>query len=95
MSGKHNEEPYEKAWAFCDLLVIGSGPAGLMAALTAARGGADVILAEEDMWIGGRCLAETHEIGGQPGTDWAMATLAELAAMVPKQIPCFFTASPM
>jgi sarcosine oxidase subunit alpha len=81
LSGKHNEEPYEKAWAFCDLLVIGSGPAGLMAALTAARGGADVILAEEDMWIGGRCLAETHEIGGQPGTDWAMATLAELAAM--------------
>ena len=28
----------EKRWAFADLLVIGSGPAGLMAALTALRG---------------------------------------------------------
>ncbi len=29
----------EKAFAFCDLLVIGGGPAGLMAALTAGRAG--------------------------------------------------------
>ena len=38
----------EKAFAFCDLLVIGAGPAGLMAALTAGRAGARVILADED-----------------------------------------------
>ena len=81
LSGKHNDEDYETAWAFCDLLVIGSGPAGLMAALTVARAGADVILAEEDMRMGGRCLAETHEIGGRPGADWASAVIAELAAM--------------
>ena len=29
----------EKAFAFCDLLVIGAGPSGLMAALTAGRAG--------------------------------------------------------
>ena len=33
---------YEKANAFCDVLVIGSGPAGLMAALAAGRAGARV-----------------------------------------------------
>ena len=67
LSGRHNDEAYEKAWAFCDLLVIGSGPAGLMAALVAGRAGADVILAEEDARMGGRCLAATGEIGGGAG----------------------------
>jgi NADPH-dependent 2,4-dienoyl-CoA reductase/sulfur reductase-like enzyme len=41
----------------CDLLVIGSGPAGLMAALTAGAGGADVILAEEDSRLGGKLIS--------------------------------------
>lgn len=81
LSRKHNDEHYEKAFAFCDLLVIGSGPAGLMAALTAARGGADVILAEEDARMGGRLLAESHEVAGQSGADWAAGVLAELEAM--------------
>ncbi len=35
---------YDKVTAFCDVLVIGAGPAGLMAALTAGRSGARVIL---------------------------------------------------
>ena len=38
-SGEPDPDTYEKAHAFCDVLVAGSGPAGLMAALTAARGG--------------------------------------------------------
>ncbi len=81
ISRKSNEEAYEKAHAFCDLLVIGSGPAGLMAALTAARAGADVILAEEDAAMGGRLLAETHEVGGRSGALWAAEVLAELEAL--------------
>jgi sarcosine oxidase subunit alpha len=81
LSGEADPDIYERAWAFCDVLVIGSGPTGLMAALTAGRAGADVILAEEDFAMGGRLLAETGEIEGMPGADWAASVLAELAEM--------------
>ena len=81
LSKEDNSDRYEKAYAFCDLLVIGSGPAGLMAALVAGRAGADVILAEEDNRMGGRLLAETYEVDGKPGHVWAGEVLAELSAM--------------
>jgi NADPH-dependent 2,4-dienoyl-CoA reductase/sulfur reductase-like enzyme len=81
LSGRHDTAEYEKAWAFCDLLVIGAGPAGLMAALTAARAGADVILADEDARMGGRLLSDAQEVDGQAGADWAAGVVAELAAM--------------
>ncbi len=77
----HEERPFEKAFAFCDLLVVGSGPTGLMAALTAARAGVDVILAEEDALFGGRLNGEAMEIGGQPAVAWVAGVVAELAAM--------------
>lgn len=81
LSGEHNDDRYERAFAFCDLLVIGAGPAGLMAALTAARAGVDVILADEDSQMGGRLLAETHTIDGKPGPVWAEEVLSELRGM--------------
>ncbi|WP_108816186.1 sarcosine oxidase subunit alpha family protein [Loktanella sp. Alg231-35] len=81
LSGKANEDTYEKAFAFCDVLVIGAGPSGLMAALTAARAGADVILADEDTAMGGRLLRESEKIDGQPAVDWVHNVLAELGAM--------------
>ncbi len=81
LSGAADDEHNEKAFAFCDLLVIGAGPAGLMAALTAARAGADVILADEGAQMGGRLLAETLEVGGGAGHAWAAGVLAELSAL--------------
>ena len=81
LSDEHDEDRSDKAWAFCDVLVIGSGPAGLMAALTAARAGADVILAEEDSRAGGRLLCEAVEVGGMPGPQWVGSVLNELIAM--------------
>jgi len=81
LSGEHNTDRYERAYAFCDLLVIGGGPTGLMAALVAGRAGADVILADEDSRFGGRLLAETYEVDGQPGAAWAQSVVDELAGM--------------
>ena len=74
-------DKYEKAYAHCDLLVIGSGPTGLMAALAAARSGKRVVLADEGSALGGSLLSEREEIGGTSGLDWAMGVLAELASM--------------
>jgi sarcosine oxidase subunit alpha len=81
LSGEPDLDVCEKASAFCDLLVIGAGPAGLMAALTAGRTGARVILADEDFLLGGRLNAERLEVGGKPGTEWAAEAAAELGAM--------------
>jgi len=81
LSGKADRAHNDRAYAHCDILVIGAGPAGLMAALSAARAGADVILADEDTRMGGRLLAETHEVEGLPGHVWAEQVVGELAAM--------------
>ncbi|MBT0958803.1 sarcosine oxidase subunit alpha family protein [Alphaproteobacteria bacterium KMM 3653] len=76
----HDETPYEKPFAHCDLLVIGGGPAGMSAALAAAKAGADVILAEEQSALGGRLLLDGGEVEGLPAHDWAADMAARLAA---------------
>ena len=81
LSGQAVSETYEKGYAFCDVLVVGAGPAGLMAALTAGRAGADVLLADEDFCFGGRLNSETHGIGGQTGAEWVATVIAELEAL--------------
>ena len=43
---KRDPDTYDKKHAFCDVLIIGGGPSGLSAALTAGRAGARVILIE-------------------------------------------------
>ncbi len=72
---------YDKGFLHCDLLVIGAGPAGLMAALTAGRSGANVILADEDFTFGGRLNSETFGIGDDAGAVWAAGAVAELASL--------------
>lgn len=81
LSLKDDPDSYDKGYLHCDILIVGAGPAGLAAALTAGRAGASVILAEEDFVFGGRLNAESFAIGDQTGIEWAAATISELSAM--------------
>jgi methylglutamate dehydrogenase subunit C len=83
--GRASLEPdpdrYEKAHLFCDVLIIGAGPAGLAAALSAARSGARIVLCDEDFLLGGRLNSERYEIDGTSGSNWARQVEAELSSM--------------
>ena len=74
-------DTYDREHGFCDLLVIGAGPAGLAAALAAGRAGLRVIVVDEDARPGGRLLAERHAIDGMSGVEWADRAAAELASL--------------
>lgn len=81
LSGEPDPDRYDRGHAFCDLLIIGAGPAGLAAALAAGRAGLRVILADEDRAPGGRLLAERRSIDGMAGRDWAWSAASELAGL--------------
>lgn len=72
---------YDKMHAHCDVLVIGGGPAGLAAALTAGRAGARVMLVDEQSEFGGSLLSASESINDRPAADWVAETVAELEAM--------------
>ena len=60
--GAHVPHPdpdhYERRFAHCDVLVVGGGAAGIMAATAVARAGADVILVDERDPLGGHLRGE-------------------------------------
>ena len=53
---------YSQRFAHCDVLVVGAGPAGLAAALTASASGARVMLCDEQPEFGGSLLDEPAAI---------------------------------
>ena len=73
---------YASRYAHCDVLVVGSGPAGLAAALAAGASGARVILCDEQVHFGGTLLGEEEaKIDGQPARLWLAQTLEALEAL--------------
>ena len=96
-SAQPDPDDYEKCTLHADVLVIGSGPAGLAAARAAALGGARVVLCEQDFAFGGRLLCEPGpgeaehartaarddalRIDGQPAPEWSEQVVAELRAL--------------
>lgn len=70
---------YDHLHQHCDVLVIGAGPAGLAAALTAARAGARVILCDEQEEMGGSLLDSRALLDDAPAPQWAESAIAELA----------------
>ncbi|HUQ54116.1 2Fe-2S iron-sulfur cluster-binding protein [Lentzea sp.] len=79
--GKLASEPdparYDAKHEHCDVLVVGAGPAGLVAALTAARSGARVVLVDERNQAGGALLG----VDDRPSAEWVADVLAELRSM--------------
>lgn len=47
-----------------DLLIVGGGPAGMVAAISGAQLGAKVVLAERDDRLGGQLIKQTHKFFG-------------------------------
>ena len=72
---------YDHCNAHCDVLVVGAGPAGLMAALAAARSGARVMLADQQPDAGGSLIGRGDSIDGIPADEWVERVAAELGAM--------------
>jgi len=71
---------YAQRYAHCDVLIVGAGPAGIAAALSAAESGARVILCDETHEFGGSLLTDTSAvIDGQATIAWVQRSVASLA----------------
>ncbi len=71
-------DAYEHVNAHCDVLVVGAGPAGIMAALAAGKTGARVIIADEQSEFGGRLLAAAAT---SSENEWLRQAVVELAGL--------------
>jgi sarcosine oxidase subunit alpha len=71
---------YDKKYEFADVLVIGAGPAGMSAALSAAETGARVLLLDENPYLGGHLAYERQSVETKAGETLAACELAERLA---------------
>jgi len=79
LSTEPDPDRYDKGYLHCELLIIGSGPAGLKMALDASRNGKKIILVDEDFIMGGQLLSNEIEINGSSSLQWIEQTLSELS----------------
>jgi sarcosine oxidase subunit alpha len=74
---------YTGRFAYCDVLVVGAGPAGLAAAHAAAAAGARVVLCDEQSEPGGTLLSDpagdASSLEGRPASLWLSDTVAALS----------------
>ena len=69
---------YARTNTFADVIVVGSGPAGLVAALEAAAAGKRVILAEERAGFCASLVGCSTTIDGKPAAEWRQETIEKL-----------------
>ena len=73
---KSDPDRFSQRAAFCDVLVVGAGPAGLVAALEATEAGKSVILVEQDNILGASLIRDPQELDAA----WIDATAARIRA---------------
>ncbi|MEH6812876.1 MAG: sarcosine oxidase subunit alpha family protein [Motiliproteus sp.] len=78
---KEDADSYDYRYEHFDLVIVGSGAAGLMAAHQAALSGASILLVEQDFCFGGNLLSEAATIDDQPAAAWAERMVKELAEL--------------
>ena len=72
-------DTYTARYVHCDVLVVGAGPAGIAAALSASVEGARVILCDEKNEFGGDLLSSPKvEIAGLGAWEWLEKSIATL-----------------
>lgn len=76
-----DEDRYEYAYGFADLVIVGGGIAGIAAALAAGRAGKRVWLIEQTAHWGGRAVVDGVQIDGQDADTWVKASIEALARM--------------
>tara|TARA_S200000501_G_scaffold107771_1_gene101153 strand:- start:124 stop:3129 length:3006 start_codon:yes stop_codon:yes gene_type:complete len=83
--GKSPTEPdpdvYEHKYVHCDVLVIGSGISGIMAAKTAAKNGLQTLLVDEKPILGGSTIyqnSENFKINNQNSGSWLEKEINEI-----------------
>ncbi|MEM8759343.1 MAG: 2Fe-2S iron-sulfur cluster-binding protein, partial [Pseudomonadota bacterium] len=74
-------DAYDVVHDFCDLLIVGAGPAGLAAAAEASAAGLDVMLVEQDFALGGRLIGADETVEGLSSADWLAAQEAALSGV--------------
>jgi sarcosine oxidase subunit alpha len=78
---QNDPDKYDKRYWHCDVMIAGAGIAGICAALAAGRAGARVILADEQVQLGGWLLSSDELIDRQPATVWLERVVSELSAL--------------
>ncbi len=76
-----DKDHYASTYGHCEILIAGAGPAGIAAALAASDAGGRVILADEQVELGGSLLSVPQAvIEGMPAWQWLENSLEILRA---------------
>jgi glycine cleavage system aminomethyltransferase T/NADPH-dependent 2,4-dienoyl-CoA reductase/sulfur reductase-like enzyme len=88
VSSVENKPLADHRYLSCDCLIVGSGPAGLSAALTAIKSVSCVVLMEQDIIPGGSTLWRQEPIDDQSTNEWRNRAIVTLRSSGRCQFMC-------